>query len=150
MPPLRCALHRTLLTGLAACGLLTLAVAHAAPLAPDHPLIGTWKITLPNNGCVETYHVHADGTSLVTSAHEVSESEFEISAQPSEKGFYKWVDKIVKDNGKPDCSGQVTQAGHVATNYILLRRDGQLFLMCEEEDLNTCIGPFVRADDEAV
>lgn len=141
---------RLLIPALAAAALAVAAAAHATPLADDHPLVGTWKITLPGSGCTETYLVRANGTSLVTSAQEVSESEFDISATPSDKGFYKWVDKIVTDNGKPDCSGQITQAGHVATNYVLLRRDGRVFLMCEKEDVDTCIGPFVRVDDEAV
>ena len=135
-------LLRALVLLLAAAGSHSSAIAQ--PPRADHPLIGAWKITLPDGSCSETYIVHKDGTSLVTSAEEVAESEFELSDEPSERGFYKWVDKIVKDNGKKDCSGEVMILGHVATNYILLHPSKDKFLMCEAEDIKTCIGPFVR------
>ncbi len=114
------------------------------PMPNDHPLIGSWKIEVPNTKCFELYNIHQDGTLSVTSGPQAAESEFEISASPSQKGFYKWVDKITKDNGKPDCMGSIMEVGHVATNYIALHRTGKMFLMCEAEDLNTCIGPFER------
>lgn len=116
----------------------------AGDLRPDHPVVGTWKLTLPDHSCHEIYRVRANGTSVVTSADEVSESTFDISDQPSPKGFYKWVDKITKDNGQKDCSGEVMEIGHEATNFIIFHPSGSMFLMCEKEDLNTCIGPFVR------
>ena len=130
---------------IAAVSMLAAATAVIAePPHPKHPLLGTWKITLPDGSCSETYVFRRDGTTLVTSAEEVAESEFEVSDGPSEKGFYKWVDKIVRDNGKKDCSGEVMTIGHVATNYIILHPSKDQFLMCEAEDLKTCIGPFIR------
>ena len=119
-------------------------LAGAGPLRADHPILGTWKVTFPDGSCFEVYRFRASGTTLVTSADEVSESEFEISDQPSAGGFYKWDDKIVKDNGKKDCSGEIMELGHVATNYIRFNPSGNMFLMCEKEDINTCIGPFIR------
>lgn len=119
--------------------------ASAQSLRADHPFIGTWKFTLPDNSCFEIYRIHANGTTLVTSAEDVGESEFTISDQASPKGFYKWVDKIIKDNGKKDCGGETMVIGDVATKYIRFRPDGGMFVMCDAEDLNTCIGPFVRA-----
>jgi hypothetical protein len=116
------------------------------PLPKDHPLIGTWRIDVPNTSCFELYSIKQDGTSDVTSGEEQATSEFTISPSPSPKGFYRWVDKIVKDNGKKDCSGELMQVGHVATNYIALHRTGKMFLMCEKEDLETCIGPFTRQE----
>ena len=73
-------------------------LASAAPPAPapSHPILGIWKLSLPALGCSETYRFRGDGTTLVTSAEEVSESEFRIPDQPSEKGFYKLEDRIVK------------------------------------------------------
>ena len=118
--------------------------ADAGSLRADHPFIGTWRLTMPDNSCFEIYRIRADGTSLVTSGDEVGESEFEISDQPSAKGFYKWVDTVVKDNGKKDCAGETTQVGHVATNYLRFNPSANMFLMCQEEDINTCIGPLVR------
>ena len=113
------------------------------PLPTNHPLIGSWRIEVPGTSCYETYSIKADGTRSVTSAEEVVESEFEITSEPSEKGFYKWVDKITKDNGKPDCMGGVSEIGHVATNYIIIHPSKRMFLMCETEDLQSCIGPFI-------
>jgi hypothetical protein len=129
---------------LAAVVASAVAGAVAQPPRANHPLVGTWRITVPGGSCTETYTVRRDGTTIVTSAEEVAESEYDLSDEPSEKGFYKWVDKIVKDNGKKDCSGEVMAIGHVATNYILLHPSKNQFLMCEAEDIKTCIGPFVR------
>lgn len=119
-------------------------LAGAASLRANHPLVGTWKISLPDGNCYEIYRIRADGSTLVTSAEEVAESQFELADQPSEMGFYKWVDQITKDNGKKDCSGDITEPGHVSTNFIRMHPRGNMFLMCQKEDLDTCIGPFVR------
>jgi len=116
------------------------------PLPGDHPLIGSWRIDLPDVQCHEIYNIRADGTTFVTSASEVASSDFEIDLKPSSRGFYKWVDKITSDNGQPDCMGSTDEAGHVATNFIFLNKSGKQFLMCEQEDLRTCIGPFVRQE----
>ena len=129
---------------LAACALVLASAALADPLRADHPLVGEWQVTVPGTGCQEVYRIRKDGTSLVTSAEEVAESTLQISDRPGAKGFYKWVDKIVKDNGKQDCLGDVTPPGRESTNFILLHHSGQMFLMCAEESLNSCIGPFVR------
>lgn len=86
---------------LATLALSLLATAsHAATPSASHPLLGIWTLTIPQLACSETYHFRGDGTSLVKSAGEVSESEFTISEQPSAKGFYKFEDRVVKDNGK--------------------------------------------------
>ena len=120
------------------------AVAQAAPLRSDHPIIGTWKITLPDGSCSETYRIRADGTTLVFSHEEVAESTFVIADKPDKNGFYKEVDTIVRDNGKRDCSGGVTTPGQAVTNYLQFHPSGDMFLMCVERNLERCIGPFVR------
>lgn len=122
---------------------LPVSAAVSQTLREDHPLLGTWKITAPG-GCTETYVVRRDGTASVTSADEVAESEVAISEQPSAKGFFKWVEKIVKDNGKKDCSGDITEIGRVVTSYVVLDPSKDMFAMCEHEDRNSCIGPFKR------
>ena len=53
------------------------------PLPPGHPLIGVWRIDLPN-GCYEEYEMRSDGTKLSRSGEERNESEFEISPDPSD------------------------------------------------------------------
>jgi hypothetical protein len=119
-------------------------LASAAPPRPDHPILGVWTLSLPELDCEETYLFKSDGTTLVTSHEEVAQSVFQIAAQPSAKGFYRLHDKLVRDNGKKDCSGQVTKAGHESTRYVVFHHDGDLFLMCETESLQRCLGPFRR------
>ena len=130
--------------GLAGHGCAWAQAVVRTPVAVDHPLIGTWRVDVPSLNCFEVYEIRPDGTTRVTSAKEIGESEFQISGQPSAKGFYKWVDKVIKNNGQPDCSGNSVPAGDVATNFVLLRADGDQFLMCEEESTKSCLGPFVR------
>jgi hypothetical protein len=133
------------LTGLFLMLALASRGAFAGPVpAHNHPLLGIWKLDVPDAGCSETYHFRGDGTSLVTSAEEVSESEFQVPDKPSSKGFYKLDDRIVKDNGKKDCAGQVTKIGTHVTNYIRFHPSGVLFLMCADESMRACIGPFER------
>ncbi len=117
--------------------------AQAQTLRADHPLIGTWVITAPN-GCAESYSVRADGMATITSADEVAESQLTVSDQASQRGFFKWTEKVVKDNGKKDCSGQLGEVGRVNVAFIFLNQDKSQFAMCEREDRRACIGPFVR------
>ncbi|WP_077032851.1 hypothetical protein [Pelomonas sp. KK5] len=120
------------------------------PLPAGHPFIGSWRVQVPGTDCHEIYQVHADGTIDVTSGAQVSRSEFEMPDRPSPKGFYKWTDKIVRDNGKPDCSGEVMKLGDLSTNFIVFDPPRKQFLMCEAESLDSCVGPFKRlADDGA-
>ncbi len=116
------------------------------PIRPSHPLLGAWKIELPEFACYEMYNLRANGTKHTISGKEVSESVFQISAYPSVRGFYKWVDKIIKHNGQADCTGDKSPVGDIAINYILLHPDGTQFLLCAEENLHECIGPFVRQE----
>lgn len=115
------------------------------PLPPDHPLIGTWRIELPALQCFEEYDLRADGVKYSMSGEERNESEFTLSDQPSEKGFYKWVDKLTKSNGKPDCSGHQVEVGHVAVNYIRLHPGKDKFLLCTAEDFKWCFAEFTRS-----
>jgi hypothetical protein len=114
------------------------------PLPFNHPLIGAWRIDVPGTACHEVYTIQPDGTTQVTSGQQVAESEFVIDLKPSPRGYYRWVDKLVKDNGLPDCMGSVMTVGHEATNFIILHPSRPEFLMCETEDLSSCIGPFRR------
>ena len=135
---------------MAAVSITACVAAGAAQLRRDHPIIGTWKITLPDGSCTETYRIRADGTTLVFSHEEVAESTFVITDQPDKNGFYKEVDTLVKDNGKHDCSGTVTKPGRAVTNYLQFHPDGDMFLMCVERNLERCIGPFVRVKGHSI
>ncbi len=110
----------------------------------EHPLVGTWRIDLNDLKCFEEYEVRADGTKISRSGEERNESVHSISVVPSTKGFYKWTDRITKNNGKPDCSGNLTPLGSIAINYIRLHTTAERFLMCEAEDLNSCFAEFYR------
>ena len=116
----------------------------AAPPASSHPILGIWQLTLPDGSCSEIYRFRGDGTSMVTSADEISESEFTIPAQPSAKGFYRMDDKVTKDNGKRDCTGSITKIGSKVTHFIHFHPSNRLFVMCVAESLDACIGPFRR------
>ena len=124
--------------------------ASAAPPAPasNHPILGIWKLSLPDLRCSEVYRFRGDGTTLVTSAEEVSESEYSIPDKPSAKGFYRLEDRIVKDNGKKDCAGAIMKVGTRATNFVRFHPSGELFLMCSDETMEACIGPFERVEGE--
>ena len=117
-------------------------------LPQGHPLIGVWRIDLPN-GCFEEYSLRADGTKLSESGQERNESIFQISERPSPKGYYRWADKITKGNGKPDCGGSLTEVGHVAVNFIRLHPSGSRFLLCEAEEMKTCFAEFRRKQRDA-
>jgi len=126
------------------------AVSQASEVSADHPIVGTWRFTLPDGSCDETYRFRTDGTSVVTSGDEVAESEYRIAARPSGNGFYEWVDTIVKDNGKQDCAGQITDVGRKTTNYIRFDAAGQRFIVCRAENLQACFGPLRRVGGEAI
>ncbi|WP_229425137.1 MULTISPECIES: hypothetical protein [unclassified Massilia] len=138
------------LAGLLLSLIAVLQPALAAPPAPaaSHPILGIWKLSLPDLRCSETYRFRGDGTTLVTSAEEVSESEYRIPDKPSARGFYKLEDRIVKDNGKKDCAGEIMKVGTQATNFVRFHPSGALFLMCSDETMQACIGPFERVEGE--
>lgn len=135
---------------LAALALAVPVPSTAAAVYANHPLVGTWRFDVPETGCAEVYRFRGDGTSVVTSGAEIAETEFEVSAKPSSKGFYIWTDTIVKDNGKRDCSGQITEVGRKTTNYIRFDRSGRQFIVCRGQSLDACFGPFRRMGGEAV
>jgi hypothetical protein len=114
------------------------------PLPGGHPLIGVWRIDVPGTGCHELYDFRADGTLAVTSGAQAAKTEIHVDAAPSDGGFYRWVDKVVHDNGKPDCMGQVGQVGHTATHYITFHPSRRQFMLCRKPAMDECIGPFIR------
>ena len=118
------------------------------PETPPHPIWGTWKFTLSDGICAETYHFRRDGTTVVTSGAEVTESTYQISPGPSARGYYRLVDRITRDNGKPDCTGTITKTGREATTYIRFHPSGEMIIFCESESLDNCIGPLNRIPDE--
>lgn len=113
------------------------------PLPATHPLLGTWRIDLPN-GCFEEYTLRADGTKLSVSGAERNESVFQMSLEPLPSGFYQWTDKITRGNGQPDCGGAVTAVGHVAVNYVRLHPSFDRFVLCGAPNMRSCFAEFRR------
>lgn len=140
------AMVAALAAGATVVGLAAAQEVQRTPLPPGHPLLGTWRVDVPQLPCQELYELRADGTLRATSAEEAVEADLSLSSERSPQGFYKWVQKVTRTNGRPDCMGQVGQAGLVTTKFIALDRGGQRFVMCDEEKLEGCIGPFVRQD----
>ena len=124
--------------------------AQATAPAASHPILGIWKLTLPDGRCSEVYRFRGDGTTLVTSADEVSESRFDIPAKPSAKGFYKLVDRDVKGTGKEDCAGAVMKPDATVTHFVHFHPSGTLFVMCAAESFDACIGPFRRVAGQGI
>ena len=135
---------------IALAGALAAPASPVAPLAASHPILGIWRLTVPDGSCSETYRFRGDGTTLVTSAEEISESIFEIPAEPDAEGFYKMVDTIVKDNGKKDCAGDIMKVGNKSTNFIRFHPSGKVFVMCRATSLEACIGPFRRVPGQGI
>ena len=118
--------------------------APSRPMRADHPFLGAWQITRRDDDCAEVYRVDRSGHTLITSADEVAESRFTMPDQPSAKGYYKWVDTLVKDNGRKDCWGQITKPGKTTTRYVMMNPTQDRFIVCAAEDGKQCFGPFVR------
>ncbi len=118
----------------------------ATPLSVMHPLIGNWRVQA-SQGCFEVYELRADGTKSTKSKDERNDAVFEISATPDGSGFYKWIDKIVASNLRPDCNGQTATIGHVATSYVRVHRDRSRFLLCREPRQKTCFAEFMRTEE---
>ncbi len=119
------------------------------PPKTNHPILGTWIFAVPETDCEETYYMRQDGTTLVTSGQEVAESVYEIDDEASAKGFYKSTDRIVKDNGKPDCAGDITKVGSQVTNYIRFHPSSNIMIICKDESLDACFGPLYRLGGES-
>jgi hypothetical protein len=118
--------------------------AAGAPPARDHPVLGTWKITSPDGSCSELYRFRPDGTVLVTSGEEVAEIDSRVSATASARGFYRWEQKLTRDNGKRDCSGKVMKQGDAFTWFIQFDQSLEKMIVCKAESTQACFGPLQR------
>ncbi len=121
-------------------------VSFASDKAVLNPLVGTWQWVNIKNGCEETYIFAADGSSHITSGAEVSIASYQIADKPSEKGFYKVTLKILEDKGGQDCSEEVNDStGEEYTNYLQFHPSGNLYVACDKESTDSCVGPLNRA-----
>lgn len=120
----------------------------AVPTDKTHstnPLIGSWTWTREVNNCTEVYTFNANGTPHVSSGEEVSDSTYQLSSTPSEKGFYKLTDKVVRDYGGKDCAEDESDStGSESSNFVIFHQSGDMYLLCQSEALDICIGPLKR------
>lgn len=116
----------------------------AAPVPPSHPLLGAWRVELPAPSCVEEHTLRGDGTRSSLSGEERNDAVFELAAQPSPQGYYRWVDRVERGNGRPDCGGGVAALGKVMVHFARLLDDGKRFLLCADQRLESCFATFHR------
>jgi hypothetical protein len=105
--------------------------------------VGTWTLSLTGATCRETIEFFADGTAHVVSGSEDSISGYAIAEIPKPAGSYVWFDWILKNNGKPDCLGNLTPVGDRAINYLLPIPSGG-YMLCSTADGHGCIGVMSR------
>lgn len=141
-----CMLHRIVGLSCVAVALLSSPLKAETSLPEVHPLVGLWRINLPEQRCSEIYDIRTDGTAQILSGGQVVKTRYDISLTPNPQGFYTWVDTVVQVNSEPDCMGNVVPNGNVATNYIVMHGSGSKFMMCQKADLETCFGPFLKEE----
>lgn len=117
--------------------------------SPVQRLYGKWTWTYAKNNCTEVYDYRRDNTARITSGEEVAESRFSISEQPDARGFYRMIDVVTQSNGKTGCDGQPggTPVGHEVTIYLLFHPAIDEMLVCQQANLNACMGPLRRVPD---
>jgi hypothetical protein len=108
-------------------------VCSARPPAPGHPIVGTWRLSVPGTKCQETWRFRADGTAHNVSGSEESTSEYEISDEPNARGYYVLSDTIIEINGQPDCQGGITPVGDHATVYLMPTIEGGILALHESK-----------------
>lgn len=126
------------------CAVVLSYAALGNELAAHHPLFGAWKITDKRGTCIETYDFRSNGIAYITSGREVAEVAYNIATAPSAKGFYRWSQKIIRDNGEPDCSGNTMRVGDEFTWFIQFDAAQQTIMICNGESNAACFGPLQR------
>jgi len=111
---------------------------------PLRPIPGTWTFTIPDSHCSETHEFRADATLLSSSAKARPERVYGISASPNAKGFYRSVDKVIRQNGRRDCFGESGDPGVSAIIFIRFSPAATSFDACKAKPPHNCIGPLQR------
>lgn len=118
----------------------------AAPLL-GHPVLGHWRIDLPQLNCAEDFEINADGGSRSRSAGERLETRVQLSQTLSPQGFYRWIGGAVRGNGEPDCSGNRAQLGVTHLWFVRLRSEGQTLQFCTAEAEASCVVEYQRVPE---
>ncbi|MES2414531.1 MAG: hypothetical protein V4614_12060 [Pseudomonadota bacterium] len=125
---------------------MTLALGTGVAYAADaHPLAGSWSWKPFGSQCVETFEYRLNNTLQGTSGESLSEWNYTVTPQASEKGFYKVVETSMRHNGRKDCSGDtVDSSGTVNERFIQFSPARDMMLVCRQESLTACFGPLRR------
>ncbi len=126
---------------------LTLGNASMAqtPAPIDHPLIGKWRWTKPENKCTEVFDFRADGTAPVVSGDEKTENTYTVSSSADRNGFYQLNMKTIKDLGGKDCGDDSSDTtNQETTHFILFEPQKSMHIVCAEPRIGRCYGPLTR------
>lgn len=124
-------------------GLAPVLAAHGRD--SEHPLIGSWTWKPEGKDCTEVYEWRANGTGHVVSGKEVTETRFKISATPDDKGYYVFLDEVVKDNKGRDCAGSTKDnTGEKSTLFIQISPAKDQIRICVKPSDDACFGPLTR------
>ena len=117
------------------------------PSAVEQLFVGNWTLSLTNAKCTESIEFRVDGTAHVVSGSEDSISGYAIAEIPQRPGDYAWFDWMLKNNGQPDCRGNLIPVGDKAVIYMLPFPTGG-YELCRRADRADCIGVMRRAPGE--
>lgn len=111
----------------------------------DKPsLTGTWQYQPRGTSCAEQYYFRSDGTVMVTSGKEVTESTYILSEKQMGAGFYPFEMQVMHTNGKSDCKGNQTPVGQRTSTYVRFQSQGERLILCRDTNLAACMGPLIR------
>jgi len=130
--------------------LLTCVGAQGAADAPAQNeagrIVGKWIWTRPDTKCVETQEYRADGTLSVVSGEEKTTNTYVLAPEATANGFHKLTVKTVKDSGGKDCfDSDKDGTGITVTHYVMIHPKGNKLMLCHEDSVDHCIGPYQRA-----
>ena len=120
-------------------------VSVATESAAAHPLWGSWAGSVPNTSCKETVRYQPDGTRQASSGTSQSQGTYSIASKPSLLGFYQLQDTLTQSKGQADCWGDAApEVGQSSVVYVQFSPTHTQFIVCKEESLKACFGPFAR------
>lgn len=107
-----------------------------------NPLLGNWGWVTSDNSCIETYLFDEDHLVQITSGDEISDAEYHLSDQLTERGFYTLTLKILKDKGGKDCADNLEDnTGQTYHKYVMFHPSGEQYVSCDKETIEECAGP---------
>ena len=133
-----------ILTSSLLLGVLAWCGAANAQSANPPSLTGTWQYQPRGTSCAEQYYFRSDGTMMVTSGKEVTESTYVLADNAVGAGFYGFEMQVTQTNGKSDCRGNQTPVGQRTQTYLRFQANGERVILCKDSNLSACMGPLIR------